>query len=131
MYWDVVRCEMSTQTSTSRLPTWTASRREYDIERAVLPDHGGLVSVAQLLRDCMRVVITGASGFLGRAALAHFRNAGIEAVGVHRQPTTAPGEVTVKDYAQAPAGDVLIHLAENGDRTKVAQLGPRFVSEVQ
>src|SRR5687767_606430 len=83
------------------------------------------------MRERMRVVITGASGFLGRAALAHFREAGIEAVGVHRQPTAAAGEVTVKDYAQAPGGDVLIHLAENGDRTKVAQLGQRFVSEVQ
>jgi UDP-glucose 4-epimerase len=79
----------------------------------------------------MRVVITGASGFLGRAALAHLRELKIEAIGVHRQPTAAAGDVTVQDYAQSPAGDVLIHLAENGDRTKVAQLGTRFVTEVQ
>jgi UDP-glucose 4-epimerase len=79
----------------------------------------------------MRVVITGASGFLGRAALAHLRDSKIEVIGVHRQPVAEAGDVTVKDYAQSPGGDVLIHLAENGDRSKVAQLGPRFVTEVQ
>jgi nucleoside-diphosphate-sugar epimerase len=79
----------------------------------------------------MRVVVTGASGFLGRAALAHFRDAGAEVVGVHRQPSAAPGEVTVKDYTQAPGGDVLIHLAENGDRSKVARLGQQFVNDVE
>jgi nucleoside-diphosphate-sugar epimerase len=79
----------------------------------------------------MRVVITGASGFIGRAALAHLHDAGIQAIGVHRQPAAAAGDVTVKNYAQSPGGDVLIHLAEIGDRSKVAQLGTRFVTEVQ
>lgn len=79
----------------------------------------------------MRVVITGASGFLGRAALAQFRKAGIEAIGVQRTPAAPSGSVTLTNYAQSPGGDVLIHLAEVGDRSKVAQLGPRFVAEVQ
>jgi nucleoside-diphosphate-sugar epimerase len=78
----------------------------------------------------MRVVITGASGFLGRTVLAHLRKAGIEAIGVHRQ-SAAAGDVMVKDYAQSPGGDILIHLAEIGDRSKVAALGTRFVTEVQ
>ncbi len=79
----------------------------------------------------MRVVITGASGFLGRAATSRLRRAGIETVGVHRQPAAAPGDITVTDYSQSPGGDVLIHLAENGDRSKVAKLGARFVTDVR
>jgi nucleoside-diphosphate-sugar epimerase len=99
---------------------------------AMRPDAAvGPAAIASLLRDVMRVVVTGASGFLGRAALAHFRKAGADVIGVHRQPAAAPGEVTVNDYAQAPGGDVLIHLAENGDRSKVARLGPRFASDVE
>lgn len=79
----------------------------------------------------MRVVVTGASGLLGRAALAHFRERGIDAVGVQRQPLTGAGSVKVGSYAEAPGGDVLIHLAENGDRSKVAKLGAQFVADVR
>jgi UDP-glucose 4-epimerase len=78
----------------------------------------------------MRVVITGVSGFLGRTTMVHLREAGYEVIGVHRRKATA-GEVSVADYAQSPGGDVLIHLAEVGDRSIVSQLGMRFVSDVQ
>ena len=79
----------------------------------------------------MRVVITGASGLVGRAALSHFRACGIDAVGVQRQPLNGAASVRVETYAEAPGGDVLIHLAENGDRSKVAKLGAQFVADVR
>ena len=78
----------------------------------------------------MRVVVTGASGFLGRAAVVRLRNEGHEVIAVHRRPTGDDG-VRVNDYSKSPSGDVLIHLAEVGDRNKVAQLGTSFVTDVQ
>jgi UDP-glucose 4-epimerase len=77
-----------------------------------------------------RVVVTGASGFIGGAICARLRRHGFDVVGLHRQPHAAAGEVSVTDYAQSPGGDVLIHLAEVGDRGKVARLGPKFVTDV-
>ena len=74
------------------------------------------------------VVVTGASGFVGGAvvrALAQHR--GIVVRPVSRQAMS--GGVQVKTYTQAPGGDVLIHLAEEADRAKVAALGAQYHAE--
>jgi UDP-glucose 4-epimerase len=74
------------------------------------------------------VVVTGASGFVGRAVVrALAQNRGIRVQPVSRREM--PGAVRVETYTQAPAGDVLIHLAEESDRAKVAALGPRYRAE--
>lgn len=62
----------------------------------------------------MQVIVTGASGFLGQAVLRALAAARSAAVGVSRQPR--PGLVQVAGYEDAPAGDVLVHLAQGSDR---------------
>jgi len=71
------------------------------------------------------VVITGASGFVGRALTAYLTNSGLTAIPVSRH--SLPGMTRVQDYSQAPAGDFLIHLAEEPDRCKVNQLGDSYM----
>jgi UDP-glucose 4-epimerase len=75
----------------------------------------------------MRVVITGASGFLGSAVLKKLTIAGLDAVGVSRKKT--PGLLQVDKYSDSPSGDVLIHLAENNNRTRVNQLSATYEQE--
>lgn len=62
----------------------------------------------------MRIVVTGASGFLGRALMRKLTCDGVEVVGVSRHGW--PGFVHVTRYADTPVGDVLVHLAEASDR---------------
>lgn len=69
----------------------------------------------------MQAVVTGASGFLGQALLRCMAQAGVPCLGVSRR--ALPGLLQVADYAQAPAGDVLVHLAESSDRVAVNQRG--------
>jgi UDP-glucose 4-epimerase len=64
----------------------------------------------------MRVVVTGASGFIGRVLLRNLAGADCEAVGVSRKSISPPPGTTsirVTSYDETPAGDVLIHLAES------------------
>ncbi len=63
----------------------------------------------------MRVVVTGASGFLGSALVTHFRREGVSVLGVSRRQF--PGMLQVANYEDAPVGDVLVHLAEINDRS--------------
>lgn len=70
----------------------------------------------------LKVVVTGASGFLGGhvlRGLALRRN--IEVIAVTRQEI--PGWIVVPDYSDSPPGDILIHLAEDADRARVAKAG--------
>ena len=73
------------------------------------------------------VVVTGASGFIGRAVVrALSQRSGVRVQPVSRQPI-ADG-IRVHSYAEAPGGDVLIHLAEEADRSGVAVLGAAYES---
>ncbi|MBN1379006.1 MAG: NAD(P)-dependent oxidoreductase [Gammaproteobacteria bacterium] len=65
----------------------------------------------------MRVVITGASGFLGQYLVRALKNRDIEVVPVSRQYFDQI--VRVHDYSASPGGDVLVHLAEDRDRVRV------------
>lgn len=67
-----------------------------------------------LPHESMRVVVTGASGFLGSAVLQRLMSAGVDCVGVSRREIA--GLYHVNSYVDAPKGDVLIHLAETNDR---------------
>lgn len=64
----------------------------------------------------MRIVVTGASGFLGSALVAQLAHTtGVEAVAVGRKslPNGRVGITTVTSYEDSPAGDVLVHLGES------------------
>lgn len=76
----------------------------------------------------LKVVITGATGFLGRYVLRELaarRN--IQPIPVTRREVNGWSRVT--DYAQSPVGDVLIHLAENNNRSEVAEAGQSYLTE--
>lgn len=72
-----------------------------------------------------KIVITGAAGFLGRALITQLAGSGLTVVPVSRR--SFPGMCKVQDYGQSPAGDILIHLAEEPDRSKVNRYGDAYV----
>lgn len=73
-----------------------------------------------------RVLVTGASGFLGRHVLARLQQAsGLSVIPVSRS-ATRQGWVSVHDYRNCPEADVLIHLAEEPDRAKVNSEGEAY-----
>ena len=69
----------------------------------------------------MKVVVTGAGGFLGRAVLPALVGRGHEVIGVAR--TAGRGLHRVDDYSQTPSGDALVHLAQSSDRGAVNAAG--------
>lgn len=69
----------------------------------------------------MRVVVTGAAGFLGRAVTGVLQERGIACVGLSRRHM--PGCLRVSDYAEAMPADVLVHLAEASDRAQANRNG--------
>jgi UDP-glucose 4-epimerase len=75
----------------------------------------------------MRVVVTGASGFLGSFIARGLTYAGVSTLRVSRQDT--PGFLQVAKYADSPVGDVLIHLAEINNRSRVNQLSVEYEYE--
>jgi UDP-glucose 4-epimerase len=75
----------------------------------------------------MKVVVTGASGFLGRSVFRRLSSTAGTIVPVSRR--ALPGIVQVADYADAPEGDVLIHLAEAADRGAAERAGAVYEQE--
>jgi len=72
----------------------------------------------------MRVVVTGATGFLGRALVRQLAMSGVDVLGVSRQ--AAPGILQVASYEDTPAGDILVHLAEASNRGWVETHGAAY-----
>lgn len=76
----------------------------------------------------MKIVVTGASGFLGRFVVRRLVSTAATVVPVSRR--LMPGVVQVSDYTETPTGDVLIHLAEAADRGNAERLGSIYEVEV-
>lgn len=73
------------------------------------------------------VVLTGASGFVGRALTLYLKHQGINVIPATRQRTD--DLYHVDSYFDCPKGDVLIHLAEEPDRSKVNRIGEKYKKE--
>ena len=69
-------------------------------------------------KNC-QIVVTGATGFLGWHLVQCLQQSDVEVVAVSRSVPVHVGGIQVSDYRDSPQGDVLIHLAEVSDRSKV------------
>jgi len=76
----------------------------------------------------LKIVITGASGFIGGHLIKHLSDfANTEIVPLTRR--RIPNLVQVSNYADAPDGDVLIHLAEDNNLVSVTNKGLTYENE--
>ena len=75
----------------------------------------------------MRIVVTGASGFLGKHVAQYLRDSEADVLAVSRR--AYDGCLQVQDYTHAPEGDVLIHLAQDSDRSRVNESGEAAARE--
>jgi UDP-glucose 4-epimerase len=71
-----------------------------------------------------KIIVTGASGFLGRALMDCLRERGLPALGVSRRYFLNTHQVL--RYEDTPPGNVLVHLAEASDRTYVQAHAPHY-----
>lgn len=70
----------------------------------------------------MKIVVTGASGFIGNAVVTELKKRGQNCIPVMRNRTGVyPDSCIVESYEDTPEGDVLIHLAENATVGQVNQ----------
>jgi len=73
------------------------------------------------------VLVTGASGFLGRYVVASLPSlSGATIIPVSRT-IVLPGGLMLRDYCECPKVDLLIHLAEEPDRIKVNREGESYL----
>jgi len=77
----------------------------------------------------MKVVVTGASGFVGQRVVTELLRRGVETCAVARRPLEFIGSVIVDNYLDTPNGDILIHLAENPNRAQVNKMGNTYADE--
>jgi len=77
----------------------------------------------------VKVIVTGASGFVGHRVVKELLRRGVKTCAVARHPVEFPDSVVVDNYFDTPSGDVLIHLAENPNRAQVNKIGSAYLSE--
>lgn len=77
----------------------------------------------------MKVIVTGASGFVGHRVVKELLRRGVKTCAVARHPVEFPDSLVVDNYFDTPSGDVLIHLAENPNRAQVNEIGSAYLSE--
>ena len=77
----------------------------------------------------MKVIVTGASGFLGDRVVKKLLIRGIDVCAVARRPLKYSNSVVVDNYLDTPKGDILIHLAENPDRAQVNKIGLAYLGD--
>ena len=71
-----------------------------------------------------KVVVTGASGFLGGALISFLKGKNIDCIGVSRKKSS--DFFAVDSYEDSPRGDVLVHLAESNNRLEAERGGAEF-----
>ena len=71
----------------------------------------------------MKVIVTGASGFIGKKLVKELLSANLNCIAVSRKE---PKFYCVADYREAPPGDVLVHLAEINNRSVANDLGFKY-----
>jgi UDP-glucose 4-epimerase len=72
-----------------------------------------------------KIIITGASGFIGRHLHSHLIASRADVIAVSRKHLEGLKQVT--DYAHSPDGDVLFHLGEEPDRALVNKAGIAYL----
>ena len=77
----------------------------------------------------MKVIVTGASGFIGHRVVKELLRRGVETCAVARSPLEFSDSLVVDNYLDTPNGDILIHLAENPNRAQVNKMGNAYADE--
>lgn len=80
----------------------------------------------------MKVVVSGATGFLGSHTLNLLLSNGMDAIGTSRSQNDSARKIQkIQSFDNMPEGDVLIHFAESNNRFEVNAIGHQYVSDVQ
>lgn len=80
----------------------------------------------------MRVIVSGATGFLGHHTLSALRKNGIDALGTSRSvDDEVKGIKRVEQFSQMPEGDVLIHFSESNNRFQVNEIGEKYLFSIE
>jgi len=79
----------------------------------------------------MKIVVTGSSGFLGSRLVRVLREfESVHVIPVSRARIDEPGSLVVDSYEDIPSADVVVHLAENPDRSVVNRTKNFIAAEV-